>query len=201
MRSIALAAALLAGIPAAAAEDEKAWEFYASVYAYDVPEDDYLQPTVTADRGDLHLELRYNYEDASTTSFWAGYNFAFGEKVTFEGTAMLGAAYGATDGVAPGYKFSLGWSKLELYSEGEYLFDASGHSNDYFYAWSELTWSPTEWLRFGLVGQRTRVYATEREIQRGLLLGFSTERFDFSVYGFNADDDVATWVGALGVSF
>ena len=53
--------------PSATKEPEdKAWSFSASAsaYAYLVPhEDDYLQPTVTADWTWLHLEARYNYED------------------------------------------------------------------------------------------------------------------------------------------
>ena len=36
---------------------------------------------------------------------------------------MLGGVFGETTGVAPGYKGSLSWWKLELYSEGEYVFD------------------------------------------------------------------------------
>jgi hypothetical protein len=40
---------------------------------------------------------------------------------------------------------------------------------------------PTEWLRAGVVTQRTRVYKTERDIQRGLLLGFSFKRLEGTV--------------------
>jgi hypothetical protein len=114
---------------------------------------------------------------------------------------MIGAVSGSTDGLAPGYKFSLAGSKLAFYSEGEYLFDADDSSNNFLYAWSELSWAPVEWFRFGLVGQRTKAYDTERDIQRGLLLGFSFEHLDFTTYVFNPDDDVPTWVAAIGVSF
>ena len=40
---------------------------------------------------------------------------------------MLGGVFGDTTGIAPGYKGSLSWWKLELYSEGEYVFDAGEH--------------------------------------------------------------------------
>jgi hypothetical protein len=57
----------------AEAVDEKAWSFSASVYTYLVPDDrDYAQPTLTADRGWLHLEARYNYEAPETGSAWIG---------------------------------------------------------------------------------------------------------------------------------
>jgi hypothetical protein len=182
---------------------EKAWSYSAYAYAYILPghDDDYLQPTFTADRKWLHLEARYNYEAFEAGSIWAGYNFSVGEKVTFEATPMLGGVFGSTTGIAPGYKATLSWSKLVLYSEGEYLFDTNESSDSFFYAWSELSWSVADWCRLGLVGQRTKLYQTEREIQRGVLLGFSSERVDFTAYWFNPDERSPTVVLALGVSF
>ena len=130
-----------------------------------------MQPTFTADRGWLHLEARYNYEALDTGSAWVGYNFSGGEKLAWEFTPMLGGVFGDTTGIAPGYKGSLSWWKLELYSEGEYVFDTGSSSDSFFYNWSELTLAPVEWFRFGLVTQRTRVYKTDRDIQRGAARG------------------------------
>ena len=183
-------------------EDEPAWEFSVSGYTYFVPDDsDYVQPTFTADRDWLHLEARYNYEALDTGSAWVGYNFSGGETLTWELTPMLGAVFGATDGIAPGYKGSLGWKKLELYSEGEYVFDTGDSADSFFYNWSELTLSPVEWFRFGLVTQRTRVYETDRDIQRGLLAGFSFKKLDVTGYVFNPDDEKPTFVLAVAVTF
>ena len=183
-------------------EDEPAWEFSVAGYTYFVPDDsDYVQPTFTADRDWLHLEARYNYEALDTGSAWVGYNFSGGETVTWELTPMLGAVFGATDGVAPGYKGSLGWKKLEFYSEGEYVFDAGESADSFFYNWSELTFAPVESFRFGLVTQRTRVYQTDREIQRGLLAGFSFKKLDVTGYVFNPDDEKPTFVLAVALTF
>jgi hypothetical protein len=90
---------------------------------------------------------------------------------------------------------------VSLYSEGEYLFDTNESSDSFFYAWSEFAWQPVDWFRFGLAGQRTKVYETEREIHAGLLLGFSFRSADFTTYVFNLDDDRPTVVAALAVSF
>jgi hypothetical protein len=183
-------------------ESEKTWSFSASVYTYIVPDDrDYAQPTVTVDRGWLHLEARYNYEDLETGSAWVGYNFAGGEKLTWEFTPMLGGVFGDTTGIAPGYKGSLSWWKLELSSEGEYVFDTRDSSGSFFYNWSELTLAPVEWFRFGLVTQRTRTYETDRDIQRGVLAGFSCKKVDLTTYVFNPDESRPTVVVAVGVSF
>ena len=186
---------------AIADEAEKSWSFSASAYTYLVPDDrDYVQPTITFDRKWLHAEARYNYESLDTGSVWLGYNLSGGKKFAWEFTPMLGGVFGETRGVAPGYKGSLSWWKLELYSEGEYVFDTRNSSDNFFYNWSELTLAPVEWFRLGLVTQRTRLYKSDREIQRGLLVGFSYRRVDLTTYVFNPDDK-PLWVFAVGFSY
>jgi len=182
--------------------DDKAWSFSVSAYTYIVPDGrDYVQPTVTADRDWLHLEARYNYEALDTGSAWVGYNFSGGEKLAWEFTPMLGGVFGDTKGVAPGYKGSLGWWKVELYSEGEYVFDTDDSSESFFYNWSELTLSPVNWFRFGIVTQRTRAYESDRDIQRGVLVGLSLKNVDLSAIVLNPDEDKPVFAFSLGVTF
>ena len=114
---------------------------------------------------------------------------------------MLGGVFGDASGVAVGYKGSVSWWKLELYSEGEYVFDTGRSSDSFFYNWSELTLSPVEWFRFGIVTQRTRAYRTDRDIQRGVLLGFSWKKVEVTGYVLNPDDDHPTFIVAVAVSF
>jgi hypothetical protein len=183
-------------------EFEKEWDFSAVLYAYFVPGDkNYVQPTFTADRDWLHLEARFNYEDLDTGSLWFGYNFSGGDALSWELTPMLGGVFGETDGIAPGYKGSLSWWKLELYSEGEYLVDVGDTSDSFFYNWSELTIAPVDWFRFGLVTQRTRAYDADRDIQRGLLAALSFEMLDVTAAVFNVDTDDPMVVVGLGLSF
>jgi hypothetical protein len=192
-----------AGASPSASEDETAgWSFNASAYAYFVPDSrEYVQPTFTADRGWLHLEARYNYENVETGSAWAGYNLGGGGKLAWELTPMLGGVFGETTGVAPGYKGSLSWWKLELYSEGEYVVDVGDSSESFFYNWSELSLAPLDWLRLGLVTQRTKVYQTDFDTQRGFLVGFSVKRVSVTTYLFNPDESTPTFVLAMGVDF
>ena len=177
---------------------ERAWSFSASITGYLVPDDrDYVQPTFTADRGWLHLEARYNYEALETGSVWVGYNFSIGEKITFDFTPMVGGVFGDLTGFAPGYEATLSWWKLELYTEGEFVFSPGDRSEDFFYTWSELSLAPVDWFRFGFVAQRTKAYETDFDIQRGFLVGFSFKRVDFTTYVFNPDDKPTV---VLGVS-
>ena len=198
-RALLLLAVL--AVPACAGADD-AWELHLSGALYALPaESDFVQPTLRADRGSLHLEARYNYEDRDSASFFTGANFEWGEKVTFALTPMLGGLVGDTDGIVPGFEADLAVGKLEAYGEAEYVFDLGDSSGHYFYMWSELSLRPIHWLRAGLVTQRTRVYQTERDIQRGLLLGVSLKRLEAAVYFFNPGSDDHFAVVSLGVSF
>jgi len=182
--------------------DEPTWSFSASALTYVVPDDrNFVQPTFAADRDWLHLEARYNYEALDTGSAWLGYNFSGGTALAWEFTPMIGGVFGDTTGVAPGYKGSLTWRKLEFYSEGEYVFDTGSSSDSFLYNWSELTLAPVEWFRFGLVTQRTRVYKADRDIQRGLLAGFSFKDVSVTAYALNPDEDKPTFIFAVGVTF
>ncbi len=189
----------LATLPA---DEPVTWEFSAAVMAYFVPDSrEYVQPTFTADHGWLHLEARYNYEDLETGSAWVGYNFGGGDSLAWAFTPMLGGVFGNTTGIAPGYKGSLAWWKLELYSEGQYVIDTEDSSDSFFYNWSELTVAPWDWVRFGMVTQRTRLYESDREIQRGLLLGFAYRILTLTGYLLNPDESRPTFIVGLGAQF
>ena len=182
--------------------DDKKWSFSASATTYFIPDDrNYVQPTITADRGRLHLEVRYNYEAFDTGSAWLGVNFSGGKKLAWEFTPMLGGVFGRTAGIAPGYKGSLSWWKLELYSEGEFVFDTKNSTDSFFYNWSELTLAPVEWFQFGMVTQRTRAYQSDRDIQRGVLVRFLYKKMNLTGYVLNPDRDKPPWMFSVGLDF
>ena len=181
--------------------EKSEWDFNASIYSYFIPEDFFLLPILIADQSQIHLEARYNYEDRNTFSGWIGYNFQIGEVLEFKATPMIAVVVGNLNGIAPGLEIDLLYSNLELYSESEYVFNlANGHDN-YFYVWSELTYSPIDWFYFGIVGQRTRAYETDLDIQSGILLGFSYNNFGLSGYLFNLTKDETFFLLSIEYDF
>jgi hypothetical protein len=58
-----------------------------------------------------------------------------------------------------------------------------------------------DWLRFGLVTQRTRAYEADRDVQRGFLVGISWKRLDVTTFVFNPDQSKPVFVLAAGVRF
>ena len=179
----------------------KLWEFSLSTSGYIVPHDrSYVSPVFIANHKRLHLETRYNYEDQETGSLWIGANFSTGKKLALEVTPMFGGVFGLTGGVAPGLEMSMAWKRLSFYTEAEYVYDTRHHSG-FLYDWNELTYSPRDWFRTGLVSQRTRAYQTALDVQRGFLLGFSHKRLEFTTYIFNAGWTDPTVVLAAKFSF
>lgn len=181
---------------------EGGWDFGASIMGYSVPDgEDFLSPLVSADFGRFHFEARHNYEDLDTGSVWLGLNFSMGERLVLDFTPMVGGVFGQTRGIAPGWRLALTAGSFELSNEAEYVFDAESSEDDFLYTWSELTWSPKDWLWLGLVVQKTRTYETDVDIQRGFLVGFTFKEVDFTTYVFNWGWDEPTLVFSIGMEF
>ena len=58
----------------------------------------------------------------------------------------------------------------------------------FLYTWSELGWTPLAWLRAGLAVQRTKVYQTDFDIQRGFFGAVSFRSWEVSAYLFNPEE-------------
>jgi hypothetical protein len=134
---------------------------------------DYIfNPVVTADRGGLHLEGRYNYEDLNTLSLFAGYNISVGQALRWEVTPMFGFAFGHTSGIIPAVESTLSYGAFEWYIETEYMIITDDGDENYLFTWSELNYYPWDWLSVGIIGTRTRLYETDLEVPRGFSLGY-----------------------------
>ena len=186
----------------AGAGPSRVWSLRAAAAVYVPPDEaNYVQPTVAADRGALHLEGRYNYEDRHSVSGFAGWNVEFGKALTLQLTPMFGVVAGDTDGIIPALEVSLAWRRLALYSEGEYVIDLESRNDRFLYNWSEGSVSVTEWFRAGFATQRTRVYNTPREIQRGPLVGVNISKIEATLYVFNPGSDERVTVTAVSLRF
>jgi hypothetical protein len=172
------------------------------VLLYALPgETDYLQPTLTVDRGPLHLEGRYNYEARETGSAWVGWNLSFGDELAFVVTPMVGGVFGQVQGIAPGLTFTVEWGPLSLWHQSEWVFDLVDSSRSFFYVWSELSVTGPEWLRVGVVLQRTRAFQTSTAVQGGPLLGVSFWKLSATVYLFSPGRDDQFVVVAAAATF
>lgn len=185
-----------------ARSDDPGWSGAITGFYYAMRDQpDFGVGVASADRGSLHLEARYNYEARNAASVFAGWKLAGGDGVTFELTPIVGGLFGAARGVVPGFEASVAWREFDAYIEAEYVYDLNDHSASYTYAWSELAWKPTPWLRVGLAGQRTKVVDTGRDFQRGVFAQVTVGKVTLGVYGFNPDSGSRYVIGTLGAKF
>jgi len=180
---------------------EKKWNFGADMNMYFFPDEFIGLPVFRADKNKLHLEARYNYEDLETFSGWVGYNFTGGKKIEYAITPMVGGVVGLSNGIAPGLEFTFTYKSFEWYAESEYLFETESNENNFYYMWSDITYSPKDWLWVGISGQRTRLYQTDLDIQRGLLVGGSYKSFELTGYLYNLGFDDPFVLITLSASF
>lgn len=162
------------------------WSFSTSGYYYFVPDDKNTFTLIgSADHKALHFEGRYNYEDVNTASAFAGWRFETGEKFQFGATPMIGFAVGNTDGFIPALELDASYKIFDFYSESEYLIDFSSNENNFFYVWSELGVTPFDALRTGISIQRTKLYQTGLDTQRGIFAEYSFWKLTAGMYYFN----------------
>ncbi len=181
---------------------QPSWEFALSLYPTFVRDGDNLTFAVAAaDRGPLHLEARYNYESVGARSAFAGWTMSGGNEISWELTPMLGVAWGSTRALVPGLEASAASGRIDFYVEAEYVSDSNERSGSYLYAWSELGARPVEWLRIGIAGQRTRIYAGERDVQRGPFAQLTWGRVTIGSFLFNMGSGEQIVVGLIGATF
>jgi hypothetical protein len=194
---------VLTDFPSTAQEDtltKSGWNHTVEPSFYVYRNDFFILPIYQADKDWLHLEARYNYEDMNTFSAWFGYNFTGGNQLEYTLTPMLGGIVGNTNGIAPGLELTFGFHGFELYSEMEYIFDLQSSDGNFFYNWTDFSYSPLDWLWFGVSAQQTKVHKSDLEPEWGFLLGGGYRWFGLTGYMFNLGTDDPYAVITLTVS-
>lgn len=205
----ALVGALLAAPVAAqtaSGGDGRAWQFAAYIDAYLEPgEATFFIPTVFADRGKLHLEGRYNYEDYDTGSLFAGRTFTLGgDEEYLKLTPMLGVFFGNSNGIAPAVEVEGSWRRLAYWLEAEYAIDPEDGANNFVYTWSELNLYLRDWLWVGGSAQRLRLVDTPREVDFAPMVGFgrtSSPGMSLSLYAYGLGTSTTWYLATLSVQF
>ena len=180
----------------------KSWSFSATLWGYVVPTDrNFLSFIGYADHGSLHLEGRFNYEDIHTASVFAGWRFEVGKKITLAFTPIVGFVFGNVNGFVPGLEFEASWKILEYYSETEYVLDFAGSENNYLYTWGELGANPFGSFKAGISYQRTLLYHTGVDIQKGVFASYSFWKMNAGVYYYNPFSSDQFWIFNFGIEF
>jgi len=178
------------------------WSFSTTGYFYFLPEEENTYTLLGyVDYKQLHTEVRYNYEAQNAASFFAGWRFETGGKAAIGITPMMGFLFGDAEGIIPALELDLAYKKFDFYSEMEYVIDVEGKENNFFYVWGEVAVSPLESLRTGISYQKTRLYQTDREVQRGIFAQYSFWKLTAGIHYFNPFADDNFLIGMLSIEF
>jgi hypothetical protein len=179
------------------------WTFDASAFVFDPPRDEaFVSPILAADRGALHLEARWNYEDLNTGSVFIGRTIEFDGGVVGHVVPVIGFVVGATDGIAPGMNLEIGWRRFSFTSETEIVLDLHDADANFLYTWLEGTFDTFGGLSLGFAGQRSKPVDTALDVQRGPMVSFARGPGWLGFYWFNPDrTDDETLVLAGGWAF
>lgn len=189
---------------AACAKEGDAWSGALTAYWNDVrSEDAFASGVITADKGSLHLEGRANYEAIHAQSAFVGWTFEFGgEALKLDATPLVGGVTGAARGPILGLEATITAGKFDYYIEAEHVNENKEGVSSYNYAWTELGYHATDKLRIGLAAQRTRVYGTPRETQRGPLIQWSPwEKITLAGYWMNPGESSQIAILSAGIAF
>ncbi|MEJ5988498.1 hypothetical protein WG902_00745 [Ramlibacter sp. PS3R-8] len=205
-----LAALLACAFPVAAqeaakeapADPEPAWTFGVTAYHTDVRAgSNYGSGIAVADRGPLHFEARINYESVGARSAFVGWSFSGGDEFKWMFRPLVGGAWGDIKAFVPALEASLGYKQFDFYTEAEYVRLKNDKESRYLYAWTEVGYKPLDWLRLGLVVQRTRAYGGDRDIQSGPFAQATVGQFTFGGFWFNPGSGDQVFVASVGVAF
>ncbi len=182
--------------------DSTNWSGSAAAYYYFIPGEE-IHPTIIgcADYKSLHLEARYNYEDINTASVFAGYTWEKDGKLSLTVTPMAGIAIGNSGGILPGLECGASYSKINFYSENEYMLSFNGKEDNFFYSWTQLSTDIFKNAQAGVLAQTLRWYKTSFDIQRGVYAEYSVGNFTFDAYYFNPFTKYDFAVASVTVNF
>ena len=159
--------------------------------------DNYTSAIAVADRGPLHLEARYNYESRGCAlgvrrldvfrrrHRHMGVDAAAGRSMADRACVRARRWRRASAGVSSTSTSKANTSTITTNTPA--VTGTRGASWDF---------EPVEWLRIGVVGQRTRAYGGDRDIQRGPFAQLTWRRITIGGYWFNPGSSEQVFVAS-----
>lgn len=135
-------------------------------------------------RKNWYAELRYNYEDLQTISFFAGKTFKGGKNFEYSITPLVGFSAGTFTGISAGANVDAEWKNYYFSSQTQYSAGTKKEVADFFFSWSEAGYNISEHFFAGLAMQYTRQIGFNN-FEPGFVAGLEINNFSFPVYVFS----------------
>ncbi len=131
-----------------------------------------------------YAELRYNYEDLKTVSFYSGKTFYAGKEKQISITPMIGVSSGTFTGVSAACKAEAETGLFFFSTEFQFSKEIKNADGSFIFSWSEAGISVFE-SGFAGLAMQTTFQNGDRLIEPGLVAGFSAGRVTVPLYLFN----------------
>jgi hypothetical protein len=131
----------------------------------------------------IYTEVRYNYEDRGTISFYAGKTFISGKKRNVTLTPLLGWSAGTFTGISAAFKLEGDFVKYFVSAEMQFSRAIKQNSSSFMFNWTEAGFNLFKNFFAGATIQTT-IQTGSNEIQPGILAGFTKGRVSIPVYLF-----------------
>lgn len=146
----------------------------------------------------LHLEVRYNYEEKRTVSFYVGKCFSEDSEFSYSIVPIIGGVAGRFNGWSGGLNLDLEYKNFYLSSQSQYTFSADDEVNNFYFTWSELGYQPLNWFYGGVALQETVFPQTNKYVTYpGFVIGFIYKKWTLPVYGFKTGENTQAFVCSI----
>jgi len=130
-------------------------------------------------------EARYNYEEVETFSLYLGRAITGGNDLNYSFVPMLGGSVGKFKGVSTGVNVDMDYNKFFFSSQSQYSMPTNPYGHYFWYSWSEVGYQSLKWLYAGLSVQHTHDRLAGDDLQPGMMIGFTFNKFTIPVYTFD----------------
>ena len=135
-------------------------------------------------KNNWYAEMRYNYEEAQTISFYGGKTFSGGRAITYNITPLGGFATGRFTGVSFAGNAEMDWKNFYVSSQSQYSKALKKDNIDFFFSWSEMGYNISPNVFAGLSMQYTRQLG-KAETEPGFMAGINFKSVSVPFYVFN----------------
>jgi hypothetical protein len=143
-----------------------------------------LQPLVHIQTpGNWYGEMRYNYEEARTLSFYAGKTFAGGKSATYTITPIAGYSTGIFTGLSLAVNTDVEWKRFYFSAQSQYSISTETKDDNFLFSWSELGYSISDHFFTGFSLQYTRTTG-QTYLEPGIVTGLSFNNVEIPIYLF-----------------
>jgi hypothetical protein len=97
---------------------------------------------------------------------------------------MLGGSVGRFNGISTGLNIEMELNKFFFSSQSQYSRSTAQYGEYFVYNWSEVGFQSLKWLYTGLSVQHTHDRLEGNDLQPGLMVGFTFNRFTIPIYTF-----------------